>query len=91
MADNKTNGMWQLMRQSEGIEVFYKATKANIYHCYMARAQIKASPSEIKYILRHSKNREEFDPMCKSTTMIQRIDESTHVKISAPSFFFSSL
>lgn len=45
----------------------------------LCRAVIKASPTEIKYLVKQSKNREQYDPMCRGIRVVETIDDSTSV------------
>jgi len=40
---------------------------------------VEGTPTEIKYLIKQSKNREQFDPMCRGIKVVESVDENTVV------------
>jgi len=68
---------WRLVEIRDDIEIFTRCYTENQLSYYMSRALIQASPIEIKYLIKQSSNREQFDPMCRGVTVLRTVDEST--------------
>ena len=70
---------WSELSTDNGVTVFERVVNPSSFTSYMARGVVEASPAEVKFLIKHSKNRQLYDPMCREARLVDAVDEATSV------------
>lgn len=73
---------WNLVKRSDGIEVYTKEVSTSNFNAFKAEMTVKASIEDLEYILKNLDRYKQIFPDTKELTIIKRIGENKHIQYS---------